>query len=224
MLSGKHVKDWIVRTLRMGNITTEEEAIEGDILNHCTCCVCPRPLRLFGYPGEAGRPAPICSLCKWKKSNPEVVNLLVWRISYEGFPVCIMQHVARFLCQEGDGLSITRCATVARITSPHIKCILATARMRKWKSFLQGGSRQLSRFVHRELHDYDVPRVRMLHGAYIGFVLRQAKVTSSIWPFALAFHYPRGNATRMIAGRPLQIIVSFLAGVHDAKESKGITL
>ena len=148
----------------------------------------------------------------------------MWCSSHGHLPACAQLNVARFLCQEGDSLAITQRTQAIRLSSPHIRCILATARKRKWRVFLQGGYRQLSIFLHQELHEESGPRVSMLHGAHIEFVLRQSKVTNPFWPLTLAFHYSRDNKTHKIAGRPLQIIVSFLPAAPKKTADDGITI
>ena len=136
---------------------------------------------------------------------------LCMRPSLPTLPSCLQRQICVFLCQEGDRV----CAFIGRRRiegiSPHLACILSTAKMRKWRSILQGGVRELSDFVRKNLQQqkfrYSTTRL-LSHDAH--GMLQGAHVRNLIWPLALALHHSPQNRSRMVSCRPHHIVLFFL--------------
>ena len=193
---------------------------QGPLFLHKSCRSCPRPLRLFGFIGANSHFARTCAVCKWKRDNREVSNLLSMHLDLVPLPAHLQARVMAFLCQEGNKLCVSLSSQRLEVSSPHLSCILSTATNRKWRSVLQSDARKLINFFYHETGSqrlqarYMRSPMRDTH-----YLIHNLRVRNPIWTLALALHYLAKRRWQMVAGRPLTLLLSYLSPRWNPREA-----
>ena len=206
--------------LRVGGAIAGKRSPQESLFLHESCRSCPRPLRLFGFAGGNGKFATTCAVCKWKRDNKEVTVLLSMRLDLFPLPAHIQAQVMAFLCYEGNQLWVPTSTCRLQASSPHLSCVLSTAISRKWRSILQSDARRLVDFFYCETGNqrlqarYMRSPMRDTH-----YLIHHLRVRNPIWTLALALHYLAKRRWRMVAGRPLTLLLSYLSPRWNPREA-----
>ena len=136
-------------------------------------------------------------------------------------PVCACRQLFAFLCQEGVLFHAYSSQNGVCGSSPHLSCIMSTAKTRKWKSILQSGIRASFDLIERDAlmrKTRDSTGDPVHQSVYEVFRETRAKLQWSIslklsenrmWLLAFASHHSPHDRSRMVTGRPLHTVLSF---------------
>ena len=198
--------------LRVGGTIAGQRPPREYLLLRDTCRSCPRPLRLFGFTSWNGQFNKTCAVCKWKRDNVETTVSMSWRLELFPLPAHIQTLIMTFLCQEGNLFWVPTRTRRLYALSPHLMCVLSTAVSRRWRSILQSDARRLVDWYHQ---DKGSPRLQAkcirspMRDAQC--LIQHSQVQNAIWTLALALHYPAKRCRRMVMGRPLTLILTYLS-------------
>ena len=198
--------------LRVGGAIASHRSPREPLFLRESCCSCPRPLRLFGFTSWNGQFAKTCAVCKWKRDNEEVTVLLSMRLDLIPLPVHIQARIMTFLCHEGNRIWVPTSTCRLHASSPHLSCVLSTAISRRWRSVLQSDARRLVEFFYHETGSQRL-QARHLRSPMrdTQYLIHHLRIRNLIWTLAFALHYPAKRRWRMVAGRPLTIVLAYLS-------------
>ena len=201
--------------LRVGGAIASQMSPRERLFLHESCRSCPRPLRLFGFASWNGQFSKTCAVCRWKRDNVEATDLLAMRLDLAPLPAHTQVRIMAFLCHEGDRMWVPTSASRLYASSPHLMCVLSTAVSRRWRSILQSDARRLVEFFYQGTGSQrlQMGAVRHLRSPMrdTQYLIHHFQIRNPIWTLAFALHYPAKRRWRMVAGRPLTVILAYLS-------------